>query len=100
MLISLSNINSRNASIVGAENLSQIPNNFHVSYRLPKTDYGPAGAVRALRAWKGSGDIQKMSALVGIASRRAAKVVSPIATNLYNLPVIQSYSTQLKRISL
>jgi len=86
-LLAVNHINTRNASIVGTETLSRIPENWNMAYRLANTDFGPAGTTKVLSAWTSCNDVdQVVHALVGVPSSQSAKIASTIA-NVYSLPV-------------
>ena len=88
-LLAVDHINTRNASIVGAETLSRIPENWKINYKLANTDFGPTGAMQGLAAWTScsANSLDRVNALVGVPSSKSAKIISTIA-DFYNLPVV------------
>jgi hypothetical protein len=51
LLLALHHVNSRNASIVGNETLSRIPENFKISFKMKNSDFGPTVSAEALTSW-------------------------------------------------
>ena len=50
-LLAMHNVNTRNATIVGRDTLSRIPDNFALSFKLEDSGWSAQGAAQAISAW-------------------------------------------------